>query len=64
MKKPDTILDEIHATRRKIYEMTKNMTASERTAYFNQAGEAAAQKYGFRRVASAMDNSAQEVQAK
>ena len=55
MKKPDTILDEIHEIRRKIDEKTKNMTAKERTAYFNQRGEAAAKKYGFKRVASAED---------
>ena len=55
MKKPDTILDEIHATRRKLNEATKGMTSSERTAYYNQAGEAAAKKYGFHRVASARD---------
>ena len=48
MKKPDTILDEIHATRRKFEEITKNMTAAERTAYFNNRGEIAAQKYGFK----------------
>ena len=53
MKKPDTILDEIHATRRSIEEKTKNMTQSERTAYFNQAGAAAARKYGFRRLEKA-----------
>ena len=52
MRKPDTILDEIHATRRKIEEKTKDMTVSERTAYFNQTGEASARKYGFKRVAS------------
>ena len=52
MKKPDTILDEIHATRRKLYEITKEMTSSERTAYFNQHGEAAAKKYGFKIVTS------------
>ena len=51
VKKPDTILDEIHATRRKIEEQTKNMTSSERTEYFNKAGATAARKYGFRRVA-------------
>ena len=51
MKKPDTILDEIHKTRRDIEEKTKKMTRSERTAYFNQAGAAAARKYGFKRVA-------------
>ena len=50
MKKPDTILDDIHATRRNIEIQTKNMTRPERTAYFNQAGEAAAKKYGFRRI--------------
>jgi hypothetical protein len=27
---------------------TKNMTAVERTAYFNQRGEVVAKKYGFR----------------
>lgn len=48
MKKPDTILDEIHATRRRIDERTKGMTASERTVYFNQRGKAAAKKYGFK----------------
>jgi hypothetical protein len=58
MKKPDTILDEIHATRRKLYEATKDMTTAERTAFFNQAGEAAAKKYGFKRVASAKENNA------
>ena len=62
MKKPDTILDEIHATRRKLNEATKEMTSSERTAYYNQAGEAAAKKYGFHRVASARENSSQQVQ--
>ena len=56
MRKPDTILDDIHATRRKIEEKTKNMTVSERTAYFNQKGEAAAKKYGFKRITSAIDD--------
>ena len=61
MKKPDTILDEIHATRRKLYEITKDMTSSERTAYFNQRAEAIATQYGFKIVASvkevSLDNS-------
>ena len=56
MRKPDTILDEIHATRRRIDERTENMTVSERTAYFNQRGEAAAKKYGFKLVANAKTN--------
>lgn len=55
MKKPDTIVDEVHATRRKIDEKTIDMTVSERTAYFNQRGEAAAKKYGFKIVASAKE---------
>ena len=48
MKKPDTILNEIHATRRRFEEITKDMTAAERTAYVNNRGEIAAQKYGFK----------------
>ncbi len=55
MKQPDTILDEIHATRRKLYERTKDMTSSERTAYFNMRGEALAKKYGFKIVTSAKE---------
>jgi hypothetical protein len=47
MKKPDTILDEIHATRRKIYEKTKDMTAAERTVFFNETGKRLAAQYGF-----------------
>jgi len=47
MKKPDTILSEIHATRCRLEEITKDMTTAERTAYFNNRGEIAAQKYGF-----------------
>ena len=53
MRKPDTILDEIHAIRRKIDEKTKGMTPAERTAYFNQRGEIAAMKYGFKIVSNA-----------
>jgi len=53
MRKPDTILDEIHAIRRRIDEKTKDMSISERTAHFNKRGEAAAKKYGFKRIANA-----------
>jgi len=53
MGKPDTILDVIHETRRKIEERTKNMTPAEQTDYFNQRSEVAAKKYGFKIVASA-----------
>jgi len=52
MRKPDTILDEIHATRRKLYETTKDMTPMERTAYFNQRSAAVAKKYGFKVIAN------------
>jgi len=38
-----------------IDERTKDMTASEWTAYFNQRGEAATKKYGFKFVASMTD---------
>ena len=50
MKKPDTILDEIHAIRRKLYEATKDMSTTERTAYFNATGERLAREYGFQRI--------------
>ena len=56
MRKPDTILDEVHATRRKIDEKTKGMTASERTEYFNQRGKISAQKYGFKIIESVKEN--------
>ena len=55
MRKPDTILDEIHATRRKIDKSTKEMTRSDRTAYFNRTGEEIARKYGLKRIASAKE---------
>ena len=50
MKKPDTILDEIHAIRREIDEKTKDMTHKEINEYFNATGERLAMKYGFQRV--------------
>ena len=61
MKKPDTILDEVHATRRKLNEAMKNMTSSERTAYYNQAGEDAVKKYGFQRVTNTNEQSNRQV---
>ena len=60
MKKPDTILDEVHTTRRKLYEATKDMTTSERTAYFNQQATTIAQQHGFKIVTSAKENRAKE----
>ena len=50
MKKPDTILDEIHTTRRRINEKIKDMSTSEMTAYFSATGERLAKQYGFKRV--------------
>jgi len=47
VKKPDTILDELHEIRRQISERTKGMSDAEMTAYFNQRGATAAKKYGF-----------------
>ena len=59
MRKPDTILDEIHATRRKLYEETKNMSTSERVAYFNQRAESVAKRYGFKIVSSVKEAESQ-----
>ena len=50
MRKPDTILDEVHVIRRKLYEATKDMSTSERTAYLNQRAEDVAKRYGFKIV--------------
>ena len=55
MRKPDTILDELHATRRKLYEKTKDMTSAERTEYFNERARVVAQKYGFAIVETMKD---------
>ena len=56
MKTPNTIEQEINKIRLEIYEETKNMTVQERVARVNKIGEEAAQKYGFKRVASAREN--------
>ena len=53
MKKPDTIEDEIDRIRLRIYEETKDMTIEERAERLNRIGEAAAKKYGFKRVSKA-----------
>ena len=51
MKKPDTILNEIHAIRRKIDEKTKGMTHAEINEYYRKSGKASAEKYGFKIIA-------------
>jgi hypothetical protein len=48
--KPDTILSEIYAIRRKIDSKTKNMTHEEINEYFKATGERLSMKYGFQRV--------------
>jgi len=55
MRKPDTILDEIHATRRKLSEPTKDMTSAERVEYFNKRAKSVAREYGFEIAESVND---------
>ena len=59
MKTPNTIEQEINQIRLRIYEETKDMTPAQRAERVNKIGEKAAQKYGFKIVASAKDNSAE-----
>jgi hypothetical protein len=47
---------EINQIRLKIYEETKDMTLEQRREYYRKSSSAAAEKYGFRRVASANDD--------
>ena len=49
-KTDDPVLDEIHEIRRQIYEKVKDMTSSERTAYFNQRCDAALKKCGYIKI--------------
>jgi len=53
MKAANTIEQEINRIRLCIYEETKNMTPQERAERVNRIGEAAAKKYGFKRIARA-----------
>ena len=55
MKTPNTIEQEINRIRLQIYEETKDMTVRERVERVNKIGETAAQKYGFKIVASAKE---------
>ena len=64
MKTPNTIEQEINQIRLQIYEETKNMTVRERVERVNRIGEAAAKKYGFKRVASTRNVPAQTAQGK
>jgi hypothetical protein len=55
MKKTNTIEDEIDRIRLRIYEETKDMAPQERVDRVNRIGEAAAKKYGFKRIVRAKD---------
>ena len=62
MKTPNAIEQEINQIRLRIYEETKDMTVQERVERVNRIGEAAAKKYGFKRITSAretMNNTSQ-----
>jgi hypothetical protein len=50
VKKPDTIVADIHEIRRQIYDETRGMTSAQISAYFNATGERLAKQYGFKRV--------------
>ena len=53
MKTISMIEQEVNKIRLTIYEETKDMTPAQRAERVNKIGEAAAKKYGFKRVASA-----------
>jgi len=54
MKLTTDIEDQVDAIRDKIYEKIKDMSPSERTAYFNAKAEEAKEKYNFHVVKSAV----------
>jgi len=56
MRTISKIEQEVNQIRLAIFEETKNMTPAQRAERVNRIGEAAAKKYGFRRVASAKSN--------
>ena len=56
MKWTTDIEDRIDAIRDEIYEEIKDMSSSERTAYFNAVAKEARDKYNFRVVKSAVEN--------
>jgi len=47
---------EVNQIRLRIHEETKNMTLEQRREYYRQSSDAAAEKYGFQRIASAEDD--------
>jgi len=56
MKATNTIEQEINRIRLRIYEETKDMVPQERAERVNRIGEAAAKKYGFKRVTRARES--------
>jgi len=50
MKRPDTILDEIHEIRRRIYEETKNMTPEELSEYYRRRTDPIIKEYDMKVV--------------
>ena len=50
MRTANTIEDEVDAIRLRIFEETKDMTSEELSECYRKSGEAAAKKYGFKRV--------------
>ena len=50
MSEPDTILDEIHEIRRKIYEEVKDMTPEEVSEYYRKKTDPIIKEYGMKVV--------------
>jgi hypothetical protein len=55
MKNPNTIEDELDATRIKLFEETKDMTSNERIAYINDIAEQTLKKHGIKIVEATRD---------
>ena len=57
MKTINKIEHEVNQIRLAIYEKTKDMSPAQLTEYYRRSGEATAQKYGFKIIASAKEKS-------
>jgi len=57
MKTISNVEHEVNQIRLNIYEKTKDMTPEQLTEYYRKSGEASAEKYGFKIVASAKEKS-------